>query len=121
MTEHKPGKRYFTLTEEHIKLLRRANVGWEDSEFGAPSIDCKRPYGNSSVYNDIAEILGIEPDDAENQDFSSDQFDRMALLHKETQTALQVFLTTGQMIEGEYEADRYRDDWKLMTGANHVE
>lgn len=114
MSEHKPGKQYFTVTEDHIKLLRHAIVGWEDCEFGAPSIDCKRPYGNSSVYSDIAEILGIEPEDEDDQDFSSEQFDRMALLHKETQTALQIFLTTGQMLVGEYEADRYRDDWKLI-------
>lgn len=111
MSEHKPGKQYFTVTDEHVKLLRRACVGWGDCEFGAPSIDCKRPYGNSSVYNDIAEILGIEPEDEGNQDFSSEQFDHMHMLHKETQTALQIFLTTGQMLTGEYEADRYRDDW----------
>jgi len=114
MREHKPGNQYFTVTEEHIKLLRRAVVGWEDGEFGAPSIDCKRPYGNSSVYNDIAEILGIEPTDADNQDFSSEQLDDMRSLHEETRTALQIFLTTGQMLAGEYEADRYRDDWRLM-------
>jgi hypothetical protein len=74
MSEHKPGKQYFTVTDEHLKLLRRTNVGWEDGEFGAPSIDCKRPYGNSSVYNDIAEILDIKPGDIENQDFSSEQY-----------------------------------------------
>ena len=29
----------FTLTEEHLKLLRHANVRWDDCEFGAPAID----------------------------------------------------------------------------------
>jgi hypothetical protein len=39
----------FKLTDEHLKLLRRFNVGWQDSESGAPEIDPKRPYGNSAV------------------------------------------------------------------------
>jgi hypothetical protein len=109
MIEHKPGKQYFTVTEEHIALLRRANVGWEDCEFGAPSIDCKRPYGNSSVYSDIAEILGIKA--SEDGDFAEGERERMRKLHEETQQALRIFLATGQMMAGEYEADRYRNDW----------
>ena len=38
----------FNLTVDHIKLLRRANVGWDGGEFGAPAIDYRRvtPYGN---------------------------------------------------------------------------
>jgi hypothetical protein len=115
MSKHLPGKQYFTVTDDHIKLLRAAIVGWDDGEFGAPSIDCKRPYGNSSVYNDIAEILGIDPEDVENQDFSSEQFDHMALLHKETQRALQVFLATGQMSAGEYVADQYHENWQRLA------
>ena len=51
-------KKLFELTEEHIKLLRQMCVSWDDCEFGAPAIDCKRPYGNSDVYSDIAKILG---------------------------------------------------------------
>ena len=29
----------FELTAEHIKLLRRAYIGWQDCETGAPEID----------------------------------------------------------------------------------
>ena len=53
----------FTVTDEHLKLLRGAYVGWDDCEFGAPAIDCKRPYGNSDVIADIAEILEVPDDD----------------------------------------------------------
>ena len=55
--------RRFTVTDEHLRLLRRAHVTWVDAEFGAPEIDGKRPYGNSDVYSDIAEILGIPEDE----------------------------------------------------------
>lgn len=113
MIEHLPGKRYFTVTGEHVKLLRAAIVNWEDCEFGAPSIDCKRPYGNSSVYGDIAEILGIKED--KDGEFTGDEYGRMARLHKETQSALQIFLTTGQMSTGEYVADQYRENWQKAS------
>lgn len=92
-------KEEFVVTKEHIKLLQSAVVRWEDCEFGAPSIDCKRPYGNSSVYQDIAEVLGI-PYGSLNKDWAYQ-------LHKETEIALQIFLNFGRMIPGRY----VRKDW----------
>jgi hypothetical protein len=97
---------HFTVTEEHIKLLRSACVRWDDCEFGAPAIDCKRPYGNSSVYQDIAEILGV--------DYNERDDDRLLQLHKDTETALQIFLATGEMKTGNYEAERYSNRWCLV-------
>jgi len=41
----------FELTEQHLKLIRRMTVRYNDyCEFGAPEIDPKRPYGNSSAH-----------------------------------------------------------------------
>jgi hypothetical protein len=103
----------FQVKEQHIKLLRRAYVSWEDCEFGAPSIDCKRPYGNSDVYSDIAEIIGLPSPDIDNdEDFTPEQVAEMDKLHKETQTVLQIFLATGEMKTGVYTADKYSIDWK---------
>lgn len=45
----------FTLTEDHIKLMSRAYISWNDGECGAPGVDTKRPYGNSSVIMDVYE------------------------------------------------------------------
>lgn len=53
-------KKLFELKEEHLKLLRNVCVYWDDCEFGAPAVDCKKPYGSSNVYKDMAKILGIE-------------------------------------------------------------
>lgn len=47
----------FELKQEHLTLLAAANWRWEDCEAGAPSVDCKRPYGNSG---DVADILGVK-------------------------------------------------------------
>ena len=50
----------FEMTENHIKLLNNFYVNWDDCEFGAPCINPKRPYGNSSGVDDVAEVLGIK-------------------------------------------------------------
>lgn len=91
----------FTVTNDHIKLLRSAYVGWDGCEFGAPAIDCKRPYGNSSVELDIAEILGWTIADVD-EGLTQEQELRAELLHRETQTALQIFLSLGTMEAGTY-------------------
>jgi hypothetical protein len=75
----------FNLTEQHIALLKRAYVDWQDMETGAPAIDPKRPYGNSDVVGDVATILSLpEPEGGD--------YEKLLALHRETQTALQVIL-----------------------------
>ena len=101
----------FIVTEQHIKLLRAANVGWGDCEFGAPAIDCKRPYGNSDVYGDIADILGLVADDDGSYGALHAEMNQ---LHKETKTALQIFLATGTMETGEYIAPQYTREWRKV-------
>lgn len=93
----------FTVTPEHVKLLKSMVVRWDDCEFGAPSIDCKRPYGNSSVIDDMIEILGY--------DESSYVESRLRELHKETETALKIFLSTGAMKTGKYLTSGYSGRW----------
>jgi hypothetical protein len=100
----------FTLTENHIKLLRAAYVYFDDScESGGPSVDPKRPYGNSDVENDIHEILTGEK-------VGYDQLSRAKVqeytqLHRETGTALQIILDTGKFEPGEYETKGYEKGW----------
>jgi hypothetical protein len=108
----------FDLTEEHIKLLRQAYVRWEHCEFGAPAIDPKRPYGNSSVEIDIAEILGwsLFIDDDDEGHMSREQVERACQLHLETLTALQVILATGSMEPGTYRrSEEWKTDWKAAV------
>jgi hypothetical protein len=102
--------REFTVTGEHLRLLRRAHVFWDEAEFGAPSIDPKRPYGNSNVYRDIAEILEVPEREWEDEgrDWSLDTEWRFLRLHVETAIALQIGLATGEFRTGRYVRD---DDW----------
>jgi hypothetical protein len=98
------GVREFTVTDEHLRLLRCAHVFWFDAEFGAPSIDPKRPYGNSSVFGDIAEILEV-PGSEWADEYLSPSLDarwRFLRLHVETAIALQIVLATGEFRTGRY-------------------
>lgn len=100
----------FTLTEDHLRLLRRMYVGWDDCEYGAPAIDCKRPYGNSDVDQDICEILGwaFDVDDGPTRE----QQDHARSLHEEMQAVLQILVNGAQLPTGEYvRSATYAADW----------
>lgn len=93
----------FTVTEDHLKLIRAMYVDWQDMEFGAPAIDPKRPYGNSDVTGDIARILGEQvPDGDEAERWFDENDERLTVLHHQTQTALQIVLSVGAFEAGTY-------------------
>lgn len=103
----------FWVTTDHILLLQRMNIGFIDYiEFGAPAVDPKRPYGSSDVYCDIAEILGILPDDGE--EFSGNQRGRMDEIHNEMKTVLQILVKNLSIEEGKYECRKYIEDWRAV-------
>lgn len=105
----------FEFTENHLKLLRRMYVGWQDCEFGAPEIDPKRPYGNSAVEEDIAIIIGMRKDynDISDNHLSGKEEKECQKLHTETEKALQIFLQHARLSEGSFKvADSYSSDWK---------
>jgi len=103
---------HFEVKEHHIRLLKKASLRWEDGEFGAPAIDCKRPYGDSCVYESMAEILNIEYD-AE-QGLSYAQQDYLYITHLETLKALAIFLSTGVMEAGHYKIEKFGERWQKV-------
>lgn len=111
------GDQEFEVTEQHLQLLRAAYVGWQDMEFGAPEINPKRPYGNSDVIGDIAEILEIEPDATDSWGdavFSRETSERLTALHRGTQQVLQIVLATGKFEVGKYTAPNYSTSWRKV-------
>ncbi len=100
----------FTVTDEHLRLLRRAHVTWDDAEFGAPEINPKRPYGNSNVLADIADILDVPYSERNDEEMGPlpDAEWRFRRLHAETAIALQIALDTGEFRTGRYVRD---DEW----------
>jgi hypothetical protein len=105
----------FTVTEDHLILLRNAYVDWDDMEFGAPRIDPKRPYGNSSVISDIARLLYpdvvAELDDEAAEDWLDEHEDSLTQIHRETQTVLQIAIATGEFRAGTYVREAYGSQW----------
>ncbi len=105
IVEAEEGVIEFEVTKEHLKLLRHMYITWDESEFGAPAVDPKRPYGNSQVYDDMRAILGelgelYYPEEV------------LDLLHKQTAIALQIVLKTGKYKATKYRAPKYTQDWK---------
>ncbi|APU89005.1 hypothetical protein Rctr197k_222 [Virus Rctr197k] len=112
------GKRYFTLTEEHVKLFAHAYTSWDPAEFGAPELDPKRPFGNSSVAHNVYEILGWPyPSEEEDSDFFGND-ERARKIVRELETALAVVLRTGAFVPGVYEADGYNSNWTWSLERN---
>lgn len=97
----------FYVTTDHFKLLSHMYVGWDDGEYGAPAIDCKRPYGNSRVAQDIYDMLGWPYDRDEGV---SNRDPRARKIHMEMQTVLQIVLCTGSFETGRYEKTCEYDD-----------
>jgi len=98
----------FTVTEDHLKLLRHAWVDWDEGEgYGAPGINPKKPYGESYVERSIAQILDAPDEDWEFEDgqkayVTPEAEERFTRLHVETMVALQIVLATGEFRPGRY-------------------
>lgn len=96
----------FELKQIHLDLFKNMVVGWQDCEYGAPEIDPKRPYGNSDVEDDIAEICKIEKTD---KNYDEDEglwrekiSDQLSNLHRQMETALEIVLQTQTFELGTY-------------------
>ena len=100
----------FEIKEEHLKLLQNFWVGWASCEYGAPAIDCKRPYGTSAPEIDIAEILGWEFN--EDHELTQEQEEKTHTIHKETQIVLQICLQLQKFETGVYQMKhKYSNKW----------
>jgi hypothetical protein len=95
----------FTIYQEHLDLLRAMEWEWNDCEFGAPAVDCKRPFGSSSGYHyDMAKAVGWQYD-ADSQE----QEDELMRLYRETMTVLMIGVAVGSFEPGQYVRDA--DGW----------
>lgn len=109
-------KKHFEVTRDHIKLVKRLIIEWNDrTDFrpGVPTINGKRPYGNSDVIEDIAEIINLDFYDRE-KGLTAQQEKYCLKLHMDMETVLQIVLSTGAFKSGEYECDEYSVEWKKV-------
>lgn len=86
----------FFVTNTHIQLLNSCYVSWNSCEFGAPTIDPKRPLGNSDVETDFQEITGLSYDEK---------------TYKELETCLQILIDELSIHTGLYRYDKEDGRW----------
>ena len=113
----------FTLTKDHVTLIRNMYVGWGEYDHGAPTINQKRPYGNSGVWDDIAfrllnwkdltKLSEADEDDFYKSSEYTDYMERAEKIHEETDQALQIVLSSGSFEPGKYVCNNY-NDWTLV-------
>ena len=97
----------FTVTENHLKLLRRAYVRWNSVGHGAPEIDPERPYGSFDIESDLAEIV---------KNYAGNR-GVLHALHLQTRIALQIILCTGRFETGTYERSGFTGySWRKIKG-----
>lgn len=104
----------FELTEQHLRLLQKFNVEYDDAmEYGAPRVDPKRPYGSSDVAESIARILGWESMQTDDGlAWPKGTADRAAEIHQTTAMALQIILRMQAFEPGFYVSDDYGHTWR---------
>jgi hypothetical protein len=102
----------FTVTKDHIILLQNMYVGWNDCEYGAPSIDPKKPYGNSDVEGDIVKLLGFATSAGNYVELPDELSTRARILHQEMEVVLAILLNNLSIKPGCYERILYGGKWK---------
>ncbi|WP_279357763.1 hypothetical protein [Methylobacterium indicum] len=83
-----PEQIVFEVGPEHIALIRRLAVGWDEAR-GVPAVDADAPYGPGALDDAMARALGGPRDD-------------LARLHRAMQPALQIFLRSADIAPGDY-------------------
>lgn len=87
--------RTVVVGDHHVKLLQRMYVHWDSDAYeGAPTIDIKRPYGNSDVLGDVAEILGwpLVTDRYGEEMMTEKQAERAKVIHEQMADVLQILV-----------------------------
>lgn len=102
---------FFELTADHVTLIQNMWVGWQDGESGAPAIDPKRPYGNSDVARDVADLLEVELPEDDDGYIPAEIESQLMAIHRSTEVALQIYLKYGDAI-GTYRRPKYSIDWE---------
>ena len=88
----------FEITPDHMRLVERMYWGNYDD---VPSVDPKRPYGNSAVNRDIAEILGWIPEGSD-ANLSDDMVERAEAIHQDMPQVMQIITSTLSCRAGTY-------------------
>lgn len=115
----------FEVTENHLKLIKRNQIEWifhrDDCNAGHFYQDIKRPYGNSDWLNDIAEILGVEPDcsnpnDEDDKWFSDSLEYYLVCHHIDMKITMEILCQNLSIQKGKYKRNSiYGGEWVYVV------
>jgi hypothetical protein len=105
---------FFLVTSKHLALAKRLSIIWYDRENGGPGADIVRPYGNSGLISDIAEIIGYPLPEGD-ACFSAAAEHYLEGLHRDMHIVLQIILHTRQVKAGVYKKPSLTDDWVAVS------
>lgn len=108
------GAVYFEVTERHLEAISRLSIyripAFYYQDIHVPCVQRMRPFGNSGIYDDLAEILGIKLDHED--EIPPETIKRLINFADEVVTALQVCTRTLSFKPGRYKAvSVLRDYW----------
>lgn len=115
----------FVINEDHLKLLKELAIGWNHMEFGSPTVDPKKPFGNSDVFQDMVKVLGWEKKiqidwclpknfDLDEDELPEEIEEVLFDLYRELDVVLEICLRTQSFKPGVYESDMYGSNWKKL-------
>lgn len=93
----KKSMQQFTLTHDHITLLRHLVFLWTASESGAPYVDVEQPFGSPEIEADIVRLLGRRGDTQ-----NANEFRAPMDLYNELGAALEIFARFAELSPGVY-------------------
>ncbi|MCM1440460.1 MAG: hypothetical protein NC131_14830 [Roseburia sp.] len=116
------GKAKFELKQEHIDLITKLNFkGFVSNEGGdieyRPTIDYKRPFGNSGVTYDVLQKLGMTDEDG---NYTDADRKRAELLIIELPVALEIIVQNKIFEPGEYEVEEYSSAYFTYKGQRNL-
>lgn len=100
----------FQLTDKHVALLRRLNFHWraplDVTQYITPAVNAIRPLGNSDMWTDVAEILGVRiPNWDLDELWTKEEWAQLEAFYDETLAALQIMVQHGALVPGTYTPD----------------
>lgn len=98
------------VEQHHIDLLKLMYIDMNYGDGCGPGCNTKRPYGNSDICRDIANVL-----DYDDEDLTSEQYDVIWKVHEEMVCVLQILCDNCEdgIKLGVYESSEY-DEWKYV-------
>lgn len=112
----------FELKAEHIKVMSELNFKTTISLIGGdryiPTVDRKRPFGNSGITSNVLEILGRNCDD-ETGEYKAEDVDMAERLIIELPVALEIVMRNKTFEPGTYEVNEYSAYYNYMHIRNY--